>query len=136
MPRGTYSEWTGVFLKGLTPEARESLGSDFRIGRERRVRERLGEWFHPDRRIKTRRPSNDLYIQDPEPSGQISAQHFAINDVEGVISLEDLGSETGTIVDGVPVGRGGFFRKVGLHHSDVIIAGPSRSPFVFKLLIQ
>lgn len=144
MPRGTHCDWTGVFLKGLTPEARESLGSEphpilkfpFRVGRERRVRERVGEWLHLDRRSKTRRPSNDLYIRDSNPSLHLSAQHFAINNVEGVISLEDLGSETGTIVEGLPVGRGGFFRKVGLHHADVIIAGPSMSPFVFKLLIQ
>jgi pSer/pThr/pTyr-binding forkhead associated (FHA) protein len=77
-----------------------------------------------------------LYIQDSDPSHLLSTQHFAINNVEGVISLEDLGSETGTIVEGVRVGRGGFFRKIGLHNEDVIIAGPSRSPFVFKLLIH
>jgi len=74
---------------------------------------------------------NDLYLEDFPPFN-VSRNHFLIDKAEGRYIVVDRGSRLGTIVNG---GRIDVQRILNKRDNEVI-AGPHRSPFVFKLEIR
>ncbi len=108
-----------IVLSGLNESSSEALGGGemniskfpFKVGRKH--------------------GSNDLCLQDFPPF-YVSRNHFLIDTVEGRYVVIDRESRLGTIVNG---------RKINLQSvlnrkENKIIAGPHRSPFVFKLVIR
>ncbi|MFO1067907.1 MAG: cyclic nucleotide-binding domain-containing protein [Geminicoccaceae bacterium] len=77
----------------------------------------------------------DLEVADPEPY-RLSRPHFAILMDRGELCLRDLGSELGTLVDDVGLGRELASDRIvltpGTHR---IIAGGRGSPYMFKLKV-
>ncbi|HEX9710078.1 MAG TPA: FHA domain-containing protein [Candidatus Thermoplasmatota archaeon] len=63
----------------------------------------------------------------------VSREHFQIEQQEGRPFVVDRGSACGTIVEGRTLGGARQGGRAELHAHDVIIVGPSASPFVFKL---
>jgi pSer/pThr/pTyr-binding forkhead associated (FHA) protein len=132
-----------VFLKALTPEARNALGGailkithfPFRVGRESRLGE-TSSFFAGSRRKPESMPNNDLYLVDPGTVLNVSREHFLIDVNERGYFLVDRCSACGTIVEGELVGE----RKKGgtrqLQNQDVIIVGTSESRYVFKFLMS
>jgi hypothetical protein len=131
------------FLKALTPEAKQALGSDtlglgrfpFRLGRESRIQDNMKDSAESRRRSGAT-PNNDLYLQENSHFLNVSREHLLIDRREGAFVLVDRGSACGTLVEGTLVGgqrRGGWKQ---LCSSDVIIVGTSESRFVFKFLVH
>ena len=133
-----------MFLKALTEEARQGLGGDyltictfpFRVGRERRSEHGLGNWTDVELRGHGSAPLCELYLVDPDEPLNLSFPHFAIRRIDGIFSIEDLGSKTGLIIEGYSVGKNRAIPRSEIHHLDVIIVGPSWSPFIFKFLVH
>jgi pSer/pThr/pTyr-binding forkhead associated (FHA) protein len=130
-----------VFLKGLTPEAKNALGGNglkithfpFRLGRESRIHDVLSEG-QISQRHEDSQPNNDLYLVEPGAILNVSREHCLIDEREGRYLLIDRGSACGTIVEGEQVGerrKGGW---ILLNDQDVIIVGSSESRFVFKFV--
>jgi pSer/pThr/pTyr-binding forkhead associated (FHA) protein len=129
-----------VLLVALTPESRTALGASqteiqrlpYRVGRESRGTQRIGDGFVGERRSPGSRPTNDLYLVENDEPMNVSRSHFQIDRSDAGYLLVDLESTCGTIVEGTLVGgvtRGG---TIPLHDGDVIIVGTSNSPYAFK----
>jgi pSer/pThr/pTyr-binding forkhead associated (FHA) protein len=132
-----------ALLVPLTPESRAAVGAPqaeierfpYRVGRESRGTQPIGEGFVRERRSPGSRPTNDLYLFEPDEPINVSRAHFLIERAGAGYVLVDRESTCGTIVEGQVVGgdtRGG---TVALHDGDVIIVGTSNSPYVFKFRI-
>ena len=132
---------TTAFLKPLTPEAEESLGTHlyqiprfpFRVGRESRRKRK--ENYRNSRRRASSSPSNDLYLIETDAPLNVSREHFQIELHDGNYFIVDRGSTCGTLVEGEVLGgarNGGQHR---LHSGDVIIVGTSESRHIFKFLL-
>jgi pSer/pThr/pTyr-binding forkhead associated (FHA) protein len=85
-----------------------------------------------DRRRAASRPTNELYLTEPEPATNVSRQHFQIEYNGAQYVLVDRQSRCGTIVEGQVVGGKHAGGAVPLREGDVIIVGTSASRFVFK----
>jgi hypothetical protein len=75
----------------------------------------------------------DLEVADPEPY-RLDRAHFAIVQEQGRVAVRDLGSQRGTLVDGIPIGRdlaSDRFALVAGEHR--ILPGGYRSPYAFTL---
>ena len=132
-----------ALLVAITPESGAALGAPereitrfpYRVGRESRGMHRTAYGIISERRDPGSRPSNDLYLVEPDEPLNVSREHFEIDrDGAGYI-LVDRASTCGTIVEGQTVGgdtRGG---TRPLHDGDVIIVGTSRSPYAFKFRV-
>ena len=132
-----------ALLVALTPESGAALGAPereitrfpYRVGRESRGMQRTAYGIIRERRDPGSRPSNDLYLVEPDEPLNVSREHFEIDRDGGGYILVDRASTCGTIVEGQTVGgdtRGG---TRPLHDGDVIIVGPSRSPYAFKFRV-
>jgi FHA domain-containing protein len=132
-----------ALLVALTPESRIALGAPereitsfpYRVGRESRGMERTAYGIISERRDPGSRPSNDLYLVEPDEPLNVSREHFEIDRDGAGYSLVDRASTCGTIVEGQMVGgdtRGG---TRSLRDGDVIIVGTSRSPYAFKFRV-
>lgn len=132
---------SSVYLKALTPEARNALGGErlqiaafpFRVGRESRLTNK--PMVPADARRGTDSPpNNDLYLHEPGTVFNVSREHFLIDYRDRLYVLIDRGSACGTLVEGELVGekRAGGWRR--LDDNDVIIVGTSESRFVFKFV--
>jgi len=129
-----------AFLKALTPEAEECLGTrllqipyfPFKVGRE----SRMGEMpRYPDsRRRADSIQNNDLYISEPGSLLNVSREHFQIEARNGGFYLVDRGSACGTLVEGVSVGGDRAGGERALASGDVIIVGTSASRHAFKFV--
>lgn len=133
-----------ALLVALTPESRAALGAPeremtkfpYRVGRESRGTERTPHGVVSERRNPGSRPSNDLYLVEPDEPLNVSREHFEIDRDDAGYVLVDRASTCGTIVEGQGVGgdtRGG---TLPLHDGDVIIVGTSRSPYAFKFRLR
>jgi pSer/pThr/pTyr-binding forkhead associated (FHA) protein len=108
----------------------------YRVGRESRGTERTPHGVVSERRNPGSRPSNDLYLVEPDEPLNVSREHFEIDRDDAGYVLVDRASTCGTIVEGQGVGgdtRGG---TLPLHDGDVIIVGTSRSPYAFKFRLR
>ena len=132
-----------ALLVALTPESRSALGAPereitgfpYRVGRESRGMHHTRHGVISERRDPGSRPSNDLYLVEPDEPLNVSREHFEIDRDDTGYILVDRASTCGTIVEGQTVGgdtRGG---TRSLHDGDVIIVGTSRSPYAFKFRI-
>jgi pSer/pThr/pTyr-binding forkhead associated (FHA) protein len=132
-----------ALLVAITPESRIALGapereitrSPYRVGRESRGMQRTPHGVISERRNPGSRPSNDLYLVEPDEPLNVSREHFEIDRDDAGYILADRASTCRTIVEGQTVGgetRGG---TLSLHDGDVIIVGTSRSPYVFKFRV-
>ena len=92
-------------------------------------------WFK-ERRSKAVEPNNDLYIREFSELHHLSREHFLMDWRDGELVLVDRGSACGTIVEGKPIGGERYGGECALEHHDVIIAGTSSSPYVFKVCIE
>lgn len=128
-----------VWLVALTEEARIALRGEqhvierfpFKVGRESRLAGRRA------REVSERRTSgapqlNDLYLVEPGEVLNVSREHFAIERDGDRYVLVDRGSACGTLVEGRLVGGDRSGGRTELHDHDVIVAGTSASPFIFK----
>ena len=108
-----------IILSGLNESSTEALGGGkmniskfpFKVGRKYE--------------------SNDLCLQELPPYN-ISRNHFLIDKLEGRYVIIDRESRLGTIVNGRRIN----LQSVLNRKENEIIAGPHRSPFVFKLEIR
>jgi pSer/pThr/pTyr-binding forkhead associated (FHA) protein len=89
-----------------------------------------------ERRDPDSRPNNDVYLSEKDELMNISREHFQIDRHGETFVLEDRRSTCGTIVEGEVVGGQHAGGRVQLQDGDVIIAGSSHSPFVFKFRIR
>jgi hypothetical protein len=127
-------------LSALTPEAKAALGGadlpvtqfPFRIGLDSRGATRAAARIVMDRRRPGNRPSNELYLAEPEPATNVSREHFQIEHNGAQYVLVDRQSTCGTLVEGRLVGGKQAGGAVPLRDGDVIIVGTSASRFVFK----
>jgi len=127
-------------LAALTPEAKDALGGaelpispfPFRVGLDSRGARRAVARIVMDRRRAASRPTNELYLTEPEPATNVSRQHFQIEHNGAQYVLVDRQSRCGTIVEGQVVGGKHAGGAVPLREGDVIIVGTSASRFVFK----
>ena len=129
-------------LIALTDEARTALeGAErvieqlpFRVGRESRVTS-PAPWTRGERRVGTTPQVNDLYLVDDTEPFNVSREHFQVEADGDRFFLTDRGSVCGTIVEGRTIGGDRRSGRVEVHDHDVIIVGPTSSPFVFKFRI-
>lgn len=119
-------------LAGATPQTRAALENQeieiirfpFQVGRWRKGSARDASSF------------NDLVIDDEEPY-QVSRNHFALDWIEDGISIVDVGSQLGTIVNGERIGG-----EVENHITQLkegeneVIAGIKESPFRFLVTLE
>ena len=127
-------------LSALTPEAKDALGGaelpvtqfPFRVGLDSRGATRAVARIVMDRRRPGSRPSNELYLAEPEPATNVSREHFQIEHNGAQYVLVDRQSRYGTLVEGRVVGGKQAGGAVPLKNGDVIIVGTSASRFVFK----
>ena len=134
---------TGAYLVALTPEAAEAIQAreiniphlPFRIGRESRKLAWTGVGLVGERRTAV--PSNnDLYLLEEGEPMNVSREHLLIGSEGGVFYILDRESTCGTIVEGEVLGKGGVIRQTPLKDHDVIIVGPSLSPYIFKFRLD
>jgi pSer/pThr/pTyr-binding forkhead associated (FHA) protein len=133
-----------AMLVALTPEAYAALGArereitrfPYRVGRESREAQRTPHGFATERRDPGSRPTNDLFLRDRREPLNVSREHFAIDRGDTGCILVDQASTCGTIVEGETVGGEHKGGTVALRDGDVIIAGTSLSPFVFKFRVR
>jgi pSer/pThr/pTyr-binding forkhead associated (FHA) protein len=131
-----------VFLKALTPEAKESLGGSyykitrfpFRVGRESRASHRAIPMSDLRRRSDSS-PNNDLYLPELGEVLNVSREHFQIERENDRFVIVDRGSACGLIVEGESVGDRRQGGRKPLENNDVIIVGTSESRFVFKFVL-
>lgn len=124
-------------LVALTPQARDALRQEylvidrlpFRVGRECRAT-RAGAPGSMERRHGLAPPLNDLYIVETDESNCVARQHFRIDQVDDGYVVVDAGSRAGTTVAGHSVATSGG--RLPIRDHDLIIVGPSDSPFVFR----
>ena len=97
-----------ALLVALTPESRSALGAPereitrfpYRVGRESRWTQRTANGIVSERRDPGSRPSNDLYLIEPDEPLNVNREHLEIDrDGSGYI-LVDRASTCGTIVEG------------------------------------
>lgn len=130
------------YLKALTPEAVEAVGSGllpieplpYRVGRESRA-----DGHHrplPERRGSDALPNNDLYLVEPSEMVYVSREHFQIEAENGGYLLRDRASTLGTWVDGHHIGGQRQGGSAALRHGDVIMVGSYRSGFIFQFLLE
>jgi pSer/pThr/pTyr-binding forkhead associated (FHA) protein len=132
-----------VLLVALTPESRAALGAPeaqierfpYRVGRESRGTQRTPDGFVRERRSPGSRPTNDLYLVEPDEPMNVSRAHFQIDRAGAGYVLVDRESTCGTIVEGEIVGGGTRGGTIALHDGHVIIVGTSNSPYAFKFRI-
>jgi pSer/pThr/pTyr-binding forkhead associated (FHA) protein len=132
-----------VLLVALTPESRAALGAaqaeierfPYRVGRESRGTQRTADGFVRERRSPGSRPTNDLYLVEPDEPMNVSRAHFLIDRAGASYVVVDRESTCGTIVEGEIVGGGTRGGTIALHDGDVIIVGTSNSPYAFKFRI-
>ena len=132
-----------AMLVALTPEACAALGArereitrfPFRVGRESREAQRTPQGFVTERRDPGSRPTNDLFLRDREEPLNVSREHFLIERRDAGYVLVDRESTCGTIVEGEAVGGENKGGTLALRDGDVIIAGTSLSPYVFKFRV-
>ena len=130
-------------LSALTPEAKDALGGaelpvtqfPFRVGLDSRGATRAVARIVMDRRRAGSRPSNELYLAEPEPATNVSREHFQIEHNGAQYVLVDRQSACGTLVEGRLVGGKHAGGAVPLRDGDVIIVGTSASRFVFKFRV-
>ncbi len=123
-------------LVALTPEARDVLRQGylvidrlpFRVGRECRVKTSVVA-PSTERRHEASGQLNDLYISE-SATDCIARRHFQIDQVDEGFVIVDRGSRTGTTVGGRCVAAHGG--RVPIRDHDLIIVGPTDSPFVFR----
>lgn len=133
-----------IRLKALTAEAVEVLGDrylqierlPFLVGRESRRNVNSRAFYNQERRLQRESPTNDLYIREDSPFHNISREHFLIDFSQDELVLVDRGSVCGTIVEGKSIGGNRAGGECRLQNQDVIIVGTSRSPYVFKILVD
>ena len=130
----------------MTPEAELALGGKsltlggfpFRVGRESRAIPFRFPWPKERRTNRTPKgivPNNELYIREPSQVHNLSREHFLIDWKDRKLVLIDRGSVCGTMVDGKIIGGNRNRAECIINTNDVIIAGPSTSPYVFKVSI-
>jgi pSer/pThr/pTyr-binding forkhead associated (FHA) protein len=132
-----------VLLVALTPESRAALGAaqaeierfPYRVGRESRGTQRTADGFVRERRSPGSRPTNDLYLVEPDEPMNVSRAHFLIDRAGASYVVVDRESTCGTIVEGEIVGGGTRGGTIALHDGDVIIVGTSNSPYAFKFRV-
>lgn len=133
-----------AYLEPLTPEAEASLGGSrlllnrwpFRVGRESRMVVSGGGFKLAERRRSNVAPTNELYLLDSGQRLNVSRAHFQIERSEdGGYRLRDRGSALGTYVGDRLVGGGDRGGEALLRDGEVIVAGTTESPFVFKFVI-
>jgi hypothetical protein len=130
-------------LSALTPEAKDALGGaelvvtqfPFRVGLDSRGATRALARIVMDRRRPGSRPTNELYLAEPEPATNVSREHFQIEHNGAQYVLVDRQSACGTLVEGRLVGGKHAGGAVPLSDGDVIIVGTSASRFVFKFRV-
>jgi pSer/pThr/pTyr-binding forkhead associated (FHA) protein len=133
-----------AILVALTPEAKAALGGPeaaiaklpFRVGRESRGALRAAGRTIAERRKPRSRPTNDLYLTEKAEPFSVSREHAQIQHNGTHFILVDRQSSSGTIVEGAVVGGRHAGGAIRLNDGDVIIIGPSSSPFVFKFRIR
>lgn len=136
-----------VKLIAMTPEAEQALGGKsltienfpFRVGRESRSIPFRFPWPKERRttqKIKGIVPNNELYIREPSQVHNLSREHFLLDWEDDTLRLVDRGSVCGTMVDGRIVGGNRSRGECTVKTNDVIIAGPSTSPYVFKVALE
>ena len=138
------SKGSRAILVALTPEAKAALGGaeatitklPFRIGRESRAAQRAATRTIAERRKPRSRPSNDLYLVEKTEPFSLSREHAQIQDNGTHFILVDRQSTSGTIVEGTVVGGRHVGGAIPLNDGDVIVIGPSSSPYVFKFRIR
>lgn len=131
-------------LVALTPEAHQAIGAPqielaplpFRVGRDSRQSRGPIARILMDRRRPASPRNNELYLADPEPSRNVSREHFQIEHNGAQYVLVDRQSTCGTIVEGQIVGGKHAGGAVPLHDGDVIIVGTSASRYVFKFRLR
>lgn len=133
-----------VKLIAMTPEAQQALGGKsltiesfpFRVGRESRLSPSRFPWPRERRmppNITGIVPNNDLYIREASQVHNLSREHFLLTWDNDRLVLVDRGSVCGTIVDGQIIGGNRGRGECVVQSNAVIIAGPSTSPYVFKI---
>ena len=131
-------------LVALTPEAAAALGGaevtlrelPFRVGRESRGVPHAAGRTIAERRKRERHPTNELYLSERAEPFKVSREHFQIQHNGTHYVLVDRQSSCGTLVEGTVVGGRNAGGAVRLNDGDVIIVGPSGSPYVFKFRIR
>lgn len=133
-----------TFLEPLTPEAEASLHGarlqlthfPFRVGRECRMVMGSHGLRLMERRKDGVAPNNDLYLLDNGRPLNVSRAHFQLEQADdGTFILRDRGSALGTYVGGSLVGGGDRGGAQVIQSGDVIVAGTTESPFVFRFLV-
>ena len=133
-----------AILVALTPDAKAALvGAEvaitrlpFRVGRESRGALRAAGRTIADRRRPRTRRTNELYLVEEAEPFSVSREHAQIQHNGTHFILVDRQSSKGTIVEGTVVGGRNAGGAIRLNDGDVIIIGPSSSPFVFKFRIR
>ena len=133
-----------VTLKALTLEAHQALGGPYcvieqfpwRLGRENRAPRSMGFPAWVERRLGVSPSNNDLYIWELPETDHIAREHMLIDLDDHGLWLRELGSDGGTIVEGEPIGAAYATSVCPLAHQDVVIVGPSSSPYVFKVMVE
>jgi CRP-like cAMP-binding protein len=78
----------------------------------------------------------ELTLEDDKPFN-LSRQHFAIESSAGGPVVKDIWSQLGTMVNGVRIGRSQNSQvQVLVPGENVIVAGRTSSPFVFRLIVN
>jgi pSer/pThr/pTyr-binding forkhead associated (FHA) protein len=129
-----------LYLVPLTPEARRAAAAPavplgtlpFRVGRDLRNPDHKPRLLLRERRRGATSGPNDLYLAEWGSRLRLSREHFLIGEAQGRYFLEDRRSALGTLVEGQTVGGARTGGRCELRDGDVIIAGGSGSPFVFK----
>jgi pSer/pThr/pTyr-binding forkhead associated (FHA) protein len=132
-------------LIARSEEARRAIDGDF-LTIERLPFRVGGDSRSPEKRIPAeaeRRKGavgqiNDLYLcEDPDAEfHHVSREHFLIDAEHGLFFVVDRRSACGTIVGGKIVGGNRAGGRIALHDQDIIVAGNSASPYVFKFVVS
>ena len=133
-----------AWLAALTPEAKAVFGGaeipiecfPFRVGRESRKIKWTEKGIVSERRDPESHANNDLYLIEKCEPMCVSREHFQIEREGGGFLLVDRESTCGTIVEGDTVGGHNKGGRVSLRDGDVIIVGPSVSPYIFKFRVR
>ncbi|MBI3503798.1 MAG: cyclic nucleotide-binding domain-containing protein [Proteobacteria bacterium] len=117
-------------VTGLTPQAQQSLGR--RVLRVERFPLRIGRRGDEDDPLT----NNELALTD-EPPFHVSRSHCVVALVTGRMFVLDRGSRLGTLVNGVPIGRGAGANRTELRGGDnELVVGGSHSPHRFRLSLS
>ena len=136
---------TQVYLRALTPEARDALGGlttatvdvlPFRVGRESRHRggqDRVSD----DWRGGGSSPNNDLYLRDLGRAKYISREHFQLEYHDpGRFVVRDRGSVCGTMVGNTLIGGDRETGTCPIRGGSTIVLGGAESPYAFQFMVE